>query len=147
MKILKQRKRWFGYLACALMIASPLASASADVISERKANFKQSAGALRAMRGQIGNEDFAAIAASADRIAKWAAQIPDYFPEGSGEGKTSARPEIWQEFADFTMLAKNHEDAAIALKQAAMANDGAAVGALAQKLGATCGACHSRFKY
>ena len=147
MKILKQRKRWFGYLACALMIASPLASASADVISERKANFKQSAGALRAMRGQIGNGDFVAIAASADSIAKWATQMPDYFPEGSGEGKTSARPEIWQEFADFTMLAKNHEDAAIALKQAAMANDGAAVGALAQKLGATCGACHSRFKY
>ena len=147
MKILKQSASRFGYLACALMIASPLASASADVISERKANFKQSAGALRAMRGQIGNEDFASIAASADSIAKWAAQMTDYFPEGSGEGKTSARPEIWQEFADFTMLAKNHEDAALALKDAALANDGAAVGALAQKLGATCGACHSRFKY
>lgn len=147
MKIFTFGAARLGLMACALLIASPLASVSADVISERKANFKQSAGALRAMRGQIANEDFAAIAASADNIAKWAAQMPDYFPEGSGEGKTSARPEIWQEFADFTMLAKNHEEAALALKEAALANDGATIGALAQQLGATCGACHSRFKY
>lgn len=147
MKIFTFCKFGLRSVACALMIAMPFVTASADVIDERKSYFKQNAGALRAMRGQIANGDFDAIAAGADSIAIWAAKMTDYFPEGSGEGETSARPEIWERFSEFTMLSKNNEEAAIALKQAALANDSAAVGANAQKLGATCGACHSQFKY
>lgn len=147
MMIFKISKASLRYAACAALIATPLAHASADVVAERKAYFKQSGGTLRAMRGQIANGDFEAIAKGADSIAVWAAKMTDYFPEGSGDGKTSARPEIWERFSEFTMLAKNHEDAALALKEAALSQDSAAVGSLAQKLGATCGACHSQFKY
>ena len=152
MMVFKKSKASLRYLACAALIAAPLAHASfahasEDVIAERKAYFKQSGGTLRAMRGQIASGDFEAIAKGADNIAIWAAKMTDYFPEGSGEGKTSARPEIWERFNEFTMLAKSHEEAALALKKAALAQDGAAVGGLAQKLGATCGACHSQFKY
>ena len=147
MHFFKLSKAHLRIVTCAALLFTPLSYASADVIDERKGYFKQSASALRAMRGQIGNGDFEAIAASAQNITIWAAKMTDYFPEGSGEGKTSARPEIWQRFSEFTMLAKNHEEAAIALREAALAKDGAAVGALAQKLGATCGACHSQFKY
>ena len=147
MRFLKLGKSGVRLAFCVALLAAPFAQASADIISERKAYFKQSGGTLRAMRGQIANGDFEAIAAGADNIAVWAAKMTDYFPEGSGEGKTSARPEIWERFAEFTMLAKAHEDAALNLKNAALAKDSAAVGGLAQKLGATCGACHSQFKY
>ena len=63
------------FLASSLAIglSTPLATmAQADIIQERKANFKQSAGALRAMRTQMSQGDYAAIAKSADAIAAWA---------------------------------------------------------------------------
>ncbi|MGC6518097.1 MAG: c-type cytochrome [Candidatus Puniceispirillaceae bacterium] len=124
------------------------ALATSDLVAERKAKFRQSGGAMRAMRGQIQSGDFAAIAASAAFMAEWAEKMPDYFPEGSGPDnhRTSAKPAIWAQFDKFTALANQHGKKAIALQRAADSQDAGAVMSAMQELGKSCGACHSQFK-
>lgn len=119
-------------------------ASATDVIAERKANFKANAGALRAIGGLLSAQDFDGIAAQADTVSRWAAVMPEYFPEGS-ESK-GARDEIWFEFERFTALSLENKAAADAVIAAANANDAAAVRQAVQTLGATCKSCHSSFK-
>ena len=128
--------------------ASFSASAQSDLVAARKANFKQSGMALRQMRGQFSSGDYDAIAASAMKIAAWAEQMPDFFPEGTGPDahSTDALPSIWERFDSFTALAQNHQEAALSLAKVAKDGDGNAIMAGMQSLGKTCGACHSQFK-
>lgn len=122
------------------------AVASDDLIKERQAQFRDSAGHLRAMRMHLQNADYAAIEKGAEAIAKWAGDMPRYFPEGSHVGKTNAKPNIWVRFDEFSQLAKDNQDKAFALSKASATGDGNAVQNAMQTLGRTCGACHSQFK-
>lgn len=128
-------------------LSTPMISiAQADVITERQANFKQNGAAIRAMRGQFAEGDYLSIELGAETIAGWAAKMTDYFPAGSDTGKTDAKPDIWERFDEFTLLAKQNEEAALALAKAASAEDSGQTQMLMQALGKTCGACHSQFK-
>ena len=130
-------------LAIGITLFSITASAT-DLIAERKANFKANAAAMRAMGGQLGSNDFAGVAAGADKIASYAVKMTSYFPEGSrSEG---ARDDIWQAFETFTALAQKNQQAALAVKMSAEAGDKAAIQQAIQTLGASCKACHSKFK-
>ena len=140
-------------LAITMMMTMPVmmpvsALAQSDIIETRKANFKQSGIAMRKMRGQLQNGDFEAISASAEKIAAWAAQMPDFFPVGSGpdQNKTDAKSAIWERFDAFTALAHNNEKAALALAKTAKSGDTSAITAQMQAVGRSCGACHSQFK-
>ena len=136
-------------LMASLLIVSPMgAIAQSDVIEARKANFKQTGRAMRQMRGQLQSADYDAIAKSAEQIAAWAAQMPDFFPASSGpdNNRTDAKASIWQNFQIFTTLAKANEDAALHLAQAAKAGASDEIMDKMQSLGKTCGACHSQFK-
>lgn len=129
---------------CVGLLAS---AASADVIAERKANFKVNGDSMKAMKAAIPAGDNALIAERARVIASWSSRMVDYFPEGSDEGDTSARFDIWADFDKFTELAKNAETAALEL--ASLADGGAGAKDLANglgKLGGTCKACHDDFK-
>ena len=131
----------------AVILAIVSVAVAADVIAERKANFKRNADSLKAIQAAIPKGDTATIAASAQRVADWSARMLDYFPEGSDEGDTKARAEIWFDFDVFTERAKDAENAALSL--VALANSGANSGALAGGLKAladTCKACHQDFK-
>ena len=55
--------------------------AQADVIAERKANFKANAAAMKAMRAALGAGDFEKVVTQATTIADWARVMPDYFPK------------------------------------------------------------------
>jgi cytochrome c556 len=121
-------------------------TASAGVIEDRKANFKANNASMRAIGGALGASDFAVIAAEAQKIADWAAVMPDYFPEGSGSGKTSAKATIWEDFAAFKASAKSNHDAALALIAAAETEDMAAAKTALGNLGSSCKACHQQFK-
>jgi len=121
-----------------------LSASANDPVAERKVNFKANGAAMRAFGGQLAIDDFAGIAAGADKIANWASILTTYFPKGSeSEG---ARDEIWFEFEKFTALAQNNQNAALALKTAAESGDKAAIQQAVQTLGASCKACHSSFK-
>jgi cytochrome c556 len=120
--------------------------ASAGVIEDRKANFKANNASMRTIGGALGAGDFATIAAEAQKIADWAAVMPDYFPEGSGTGDTSARAAIWENFKGFTAAAKANHDAALTLLAAAEAGDVNAAKSALGEVGGTCKACHQQFK-
>ena len=137
------------FLSAALFTAVSMAAnlpAAAAVIEERKANFKASNASMRAMGAALGAKDFAVITVEAQKIADWATVMPDYFPEGSGSGNTSAKATIWEEFAAFKASAKANHDAALMLIAAAKAEDMTATKNALGQLGGSCKACHQQFK-
>ena len=120
-------------------------SASAGVIEDRKANFKANNASMRAISTALSFDDFEAVASEAQKIAAWAMVMPDYFPKGSGEG-TSAKPAIWSDFIGFKDAAEANYRAAEDLIAAAQKQDASQAGEALRTLGATCKACHQKFK-
>jgi cytochrome c556 len=83
----------------------------------------------------------------AERVAFMATIAPDVFPAVSkGGAKTKAKPEIWDNQAEFTKLMKDFTDKSAALAVAAKSGSldtiKPAFGAAAQ----TCKACHDKYK-
>ena len=130
--------------AAALIGLSSLA-ATAGVIEDRKANFKANNASMRAIAAALGSGDFDTITAEAAKIAAWAEVMPDYFPEGSGEG-TSAKPEIWSDFIGFKDAAEDNYNAARDLITVAAKQDADSAREALQAVGATCKSCHQKFK-
>ena len=120
--------------------------ASADVIAERKAGFKGNVAALKTIKAALGEGDLSPVIGAAESVADWSARMTEYFPEGSDEGETNARMDIWLDFDDFTAKAKSAKTAA--LKLAELARDGDMAGAKNgfKALAGTCKACHSSYK-
>ena len=131
--------------AAITMLAAASLPAAAGVVEDRKANFKASNQSMRLMGAAMGTGDFDAITTEAAKIAAWAEVMPDYFPEGSGAG-TSARAEIWTDFIGFKDAAEAHYNAAQDLITVAAKKDAESTGEALQALGATCKACHQKFK-
>ena len=136
----------FSAVLTAALLGMACLPASAGVIEDRKANFKANNASMRTIGGALGTGDFATIAAEAQKIADWAAVMPDYFPEGSGTGDTSARAAIWENFEGFTAAAKANHNAALTLLAAAEAGDVNAAKSALGEVGGTCKACHQQFK-
>ena len=120
--------------------------AQADVIAERKANFKANAAALKAINAALGGGDFDTVITQATTIADWARVMPDYFPENSGTGDTKARADIWMDFEGFKSRAFANEQAALTLISTAKTGDVSATIFALKALGATCKSCHENFK-
>ena len=86
--------------------------------------------------------DVEAAQAAARAIAAHGAEIPALFEAPETDPKSEALPAIWEDFASF-------EAAASALVTAAQAADLTTPEGLAPAvaaIGATCGACHKRFR-
>ena len=132
-------------LAAAILIGTTAFVANAGVIEDRKANFKANNASMRAIGGAIGGGDFETVTHEAERIAAWAMVMPDYFPEGSGEG-TSAKPAIWTDFIGFKDAAEANYYAAQELIAAAAKQDADAAGEALRAIGGTCKGCHQKFK-
>ncbi|MEC7362371.1 MAG: cytochrome c [Pseudomonadota bacterium] len=132
-------------LAAAILIGTTAFVANAGVVEDRKANFKANNASMRAIGAAIGAGDFETVTREAERIAAWAMVMPDYFPEGSGEG-TSAKPAIWTDFVGFTDAAEANYYAAQELIAAAAKQDADAAGEALRAIGGTCKGCHQKFK-
>ncbi|MGA1186756.1 MAG: c-type cytochrome [Candidatus Puniceispirillaceae bacterium] len=134
-----------GLVIFSSMISSAVV-AQADVIAERKANFKANAAAMKAINAALGGGDFDTVITQATTIADWARVMPDYFPENSDSGDTKARADIWMDFDGFKSRASANEQAALTLISTAKTGDvSATIGAL-KALGGTCKSCHDNFK-
>jgi len=131
--------------SAAALIAFSSLGATAGVVEDRKANFKANNASMRAIAAALGSEDFDRITTEAKKIAAWAEIMPDYFPEGSGEG-TSARPEIWTDFTGFKDAAEANYRAAQDLITVAAKQDAGYAQEGLQAIGATCKSCHQKFK-
>jgi cytochrome c556 len=133
-------------LALIVALILSITAAGADVISDRKAGFKSTGKSLKAIRTAISENDTATIAANAEKIAAWFAVVPDHFPEGSGEGDTDARPEIWTDWDRFTGIAASAEAAALDLAKQANAGNSGDIEAGFRNLAGTCKTCHQSFR-
>ena len=119
-------------------------SVQAGVVEDRKANFKNNVTILKAIKGQIQAGNFDSIAAGGQRIADWASQMPDFFPQGS-ESKGALKA-IWMDFDDFRAKAEANRQAALKLQAAAGTADAGKIMAAVQGLSGTCKSCHQSYK-
>lgn len=144
-------------LGAAAVVAVGVAFATAGISpSDAQMNelTKQRSDAMKAMGGNmkkvgeaVGAGDSAAAAAAATEINRIASQIPSLFPDGSGTGETRAKPEIWQDFADFRAKANALEAAsAKVVADAGAGNLGSDPKAVVGSMGQNCGACHKAYR-
>ncbi len=87
-------------------------------------------------------EHAAAVAAAAPLIA------PAFEQDTAGQGsaRTKAKSDIWASWDDFQQLAGDTEEAAMALADVAATGDNRAIGQQLQTLGASCKACHDKYR-
>ena len=134
-----------GLVIFSSMIFNPVV-AQADVIAERKANFKANAAAMKAIRAALGAGDFEKVVTQATTIAQWAKVMPNYFPANSDVGDTKARPDIWMDFDAFKRSASKNEKAALELISIANKGDMSSTINAVKQLGVSCKSCHNNFK-
>ena len=141
--------------ACASLALSGVALAQGDAaekaVSARQAGFKQIGASFKAINDELkrGKPDMAAVAAAAGRLQGHAAQVPTWFPRGSGVesgAKTAARAEVWGDAAGFADAAANLRAQTDRLAALASAGDVAATRKQAAQVGAACKACHTKYR-
>jgi cytochrome c556 len=137
-----------GALAAGAMVGgATIALAQADVIKERQENRKQTAAAMRAIKGVIDAKG--PTSGASEPAAKLKTLEPAFvklFPAGSDKGETKALPTVWSDSAGFMAASKNAEAAFDKLAVAAGSGDMAALTAAFADAGKACGACHEKFR-
>jgi cytochrome c556 len=136
-------------LAASLLALPTLAIAqNAEVIKERKANFKAMGDAAKPTGAMMKGEadfDLAAVKNAIKVFQEKAALQGKLFPDDSKEGeKTEALPLIWENKADF-------EERFVKLAEAAKAADASITdedtfGAEWPKVMGNCGSCHKKYR-
>lgn len=81
-----------------------------------------------------------------EALSRLTRDIALLFPEGTGAGKTDAKPEIWENRADFEARAGESQQAAQALLDAVESGDAGAIDTQFGELTQTCKACHRPFR-
>lgn len=130
-------------LAIAGFVAAALA---ADVIDERQDVMESNGDAMKALSAIAKNEapfDAAVVQESGETIAAGLAEAKDLFPEGSHEGDTRAKPEIWDDKADFDR--RLDETIAAAQNLAGVTEQANFLPALAE-VGNGCKGCHDLYQ-
>jgi len=89
--------------------------------------------------------DTAVIQRAAQAISMSAARIPNLFPKGSTDPMSRALPAIWDDAEKFQQLAKDLQQQATALSNAAAAGS-KSVAEKSRTLSATCKSCHDQFR-
>lgn len=87
-----------------------------------------------------------AIAIHAQELALSAKLIAPAFRQKVVEGKTDAKPEIWNDAPKWEKAIGEYEKAANDLATAAQGSDPAATGKAVKALGDACGNCHDTFR-
>jgi cytochrome c556 len=130
-------------LAVAGFVAVAVAS---GVIDERQDVMKANGDAMKALSAIAKNEapfDPAVVQESGETIAAGLTEAKDLFPEGSADGDTRAKPEIWDDKADFDR--RLDETVAAAQTLAGVTEQADFMPALAE-LGNGCKGCHDQYQ-
>jgi cytochrome c556 len=137
-----------GALAAGAMVGgATMALAQADVIKERQENRKQTAAAMRAIKGIIDAKGPTAGAVEqAGKLKTLEAAFVKLFPAGSDKGETKALPTVWSDSAGFMAASKNVEAAYDKLAVAAGSGNMETLTAAFPDTGKACGACHEKFR-
>ncbi|MGH6999564.1 MAG: c-type cytochrome [Phenylobacterium sp.] len=143
-------------LAIALVLAlgatgALAASAAETAIASRQAGYKKMGAAFKAISDELkkGSPDAKLIAANAQVVNAHAAQVPKWFPKGSGPEagfKTEAKPVIWTDSAKFAAAAANLQTEAGKLQTVSASGNIDAIKAQFRATGGTCKACHDVYR-
>ncbi len=142
-------KRILGFAVLAGLFAAAAVSAADDPIKERKELMKGNGAAVKGVVAMLKGEkpyDGAAVAKAMKDINGALPTFITLFPKGSETGgETAAKPEIWENKAEFDNLAK---DAEAATEKAAAAAAGGldSFKAAFGPVGKACKACHEKFR-
>src|SRR2546427_5502924 len=107
---------------------------------------KSNGEAAKAIKAAAEAKDYATIEAKAKGIMGNGDKILDFFPKGSTQGKTKAKPEIWDKWEEFSKNPVRVKKAASELADAAKAKDDEAIAVKVKALGDACGSCHKAFR-
>jgi cytochrome c556 len=119
----------------------------AESVAERQKLMKEHGEVWKGVQAKTKAGNIAGVAVDADKLVESSKKIPALFPPGSLEGKTAAKPEIWQKWSEFEAAAKNMEMEAVKLRDTAKTNDKEATEALVKDFGRkACGSCHTPFR-
>lgn len=127
------------------------ASAAETAIATRQAGYKKMGAAFKAINEELRKDapDAKLIAANARIVNAQAAQVPKWFPKGTGPEagfKTKAKPAIWAEPAKFAAAGANLQAEAAKLQSLSAAGDLDAVKAQVRAVGGACKACHDPYR-
>jgi cytochrome c556 len=136
-------------VALALVVASAQAQDDEVYIEHRQKVMKAISGHAGAIGDILKNKlpYTSSIVAHAQALQLTSTVIEDAFKHQVTEGKTDAKPEIWQDWDKFAAAAKTLGEESGKLADAAQSGDMDAVGALAKDFGKNaCGGCHKSFR-
>ncbi len=120
-------------------------SYESPIVEARVKRFKESGADIQAIfKKHLAEKNFRAIEGAALRMAEWGREMPVAFPEGSSS--IGADPAIWENFSDFRDLADRFAVASDRLRYVAQSEDLSATKSAAQAVGASCKACHSKYR-
>ena len=155
---MRRTARWVAFLATGILAMAPMGVRADDDDDDLPAGPIRDRHELMESIGDeaenineafdVGNEGFdeSIIQRAGTAIALNAHKIPDLFPKGSTNPKSRALPAIWEKWDEFTKLAKQLEDQAQSLSQAAGAQDDEDMKAKKTKMFGTCKSCHDQFR-
>jgi len=139
-----------GVIAFGLIAAAPSRDQALKIMHERHEGMETIGKSAKAINRELagGSPNLAAVRSSAAAIANLSRKASGWFPKGTGPelGKTGAKPEIWQNWPDFTAKLHNFQAAAKMFNAAAASGDVGAIKARFGDLGGTCKACHDKYR-
>lgn len=103
-------------------------------------------GLMGAMASGRAPFDANAFRAAAERAAAMGNYVPELFPAGSITPSSKAKPELWQQQAEFQRLMKDMQTKVTALATTARGGDLEAIKPAFGATGASCKACHDKYK-
>lgn len=118
-----------------------------QTVAERQRLMKLNGASWADAQAKIKAGNIEAVAVNAETMALLSREIVMLFPEGSLTDKSKAKPEIWQKRPEFEAAAKNFQDQAEKLRDAAKSKNQAQTEAVAKDFGRlACGTCHTPFR-
>ena len=152
-----RRTRWWALGGIGLLVLAPNAARSNEhdklppgPIRDRHELMKsigdQAQNVNDAFNVGVDGFDTGIIQRNAQAIAMSAHRIPDLFPKGSTDPNSRALPAIWEKWDTFVQLAKQLEERAQSLGNAAASGNDEKLKEKSDKMFATCKACHEQFR-
>ena len=137
-----------GMLGLVLMLTSAQAQSDEHYLGYRQKVMKSIGASMGAIGDILKHKlPFAGhIAVHASDISRMSAVIAEAFEKEITEGRTDAKPEVWQDWDKFAAAAQGLEEQSARLADMAAAGDMAAIGAQVKEVGKACGSCHKPFR-
>jgi cytochrome c556 len=129
----------------------PATTPGGKALLARQAHFKDQAATFKAIGDETRKDapDKAAIAAGAAKLKALAADLPTWFPKGSGPETglpTAAKPEIWTDADGFATAAAKFQDESARLAAVSTGGDMDAIKAQFRATAGACKTCHDMYR-